>query len=196
MPRSKKKGRVKVGGCADRDCSKNKHFFRPPRRHGETLPVGPCVGCGKTLVDFERVHKRDEADREYTIKAMRLEKVRDDLWRRPFNERSLRIAQKRGVEMLCAGAVHKVEVNIGDAAGEWDGRGVPFKQEKMRNPYDYAFHATGTCCRRCTEYWHGIPPNRPLTSDERTYLGGLVSHYLRERLSDMATQESVPVLVL
>lgn len=196
MPRSKTKGPVKVGGCIDRDCANNKHCFRPRRQKGETLPVGPCIGCGETPVDFDRVHRRDEADRQYTIKSMRLEKVRDDLWRRPFNERSLEYARKRGVAMLCAGAVHKVEVNIGKAAGPWDGRAIPLKQERMRTPYDYAFHATGACCRRCAEYWHGIPPNRPLSSLEVMYLGGLVSHYLQERLPSALAEEKVPELVL
>jgi len=140
------------------------------------------------LVDFERVRKQNIGDLNYTVEALRLEYIRDEFWSREFNERALNYAQKKGMKLLCEQVAHKVVVNIGDAADAFDGRRVPVTQDKLANPYQYAFHATATCCRRCAQYWHGIPPDRPLTPAEINYLGQLVTHYLQVRLPDLPTE--------
>jgi hypothetical protein len=49
----------------------------------------------------------------------------------------------------------------------------------------YAQHATATCCRKCMEYWHGIPKDRPLTDGELAYATMLVQAYLDDRLTDL-----------
>jgi hypothetical protein len=139
-------------------------------------------------VDFDRVQKCEPGDIRYTVNSLRLELIRDEFWTRDFNDRAINYARKKGMAMLCEQVTHKVVVNIGDAADAYDGRRVPVAQDKLANPYQYAFHATATCCRRCAEYWHGIPPDRPLTSVEVNYLSQLVTHYLRTRLRDLPAE--------
>ena len=192
MPRTK--GKAAPGlTCSSHDCANNKHCFKPKKRNGELLGNGECRGCGEELVDFERVHRHDLSDLPYTVNSLRLEFIRDEFWTREFTERAVHYAQKKGMAMLCEQVSHKVVVNIGDAADAFDGRRVPVAQDKLANPYQYAFHATATCCRRCTEYWHGIPPDRPLTPTEVNYLSELVTHYLRTRLRDLPSD---PQMVL
>jgi hypothetical protein len=50
--------------------------------------------------------------------------------------------------------------------------------------YHYGQHATATCCRRCFEYWHGVPLERPLDSEHLEYATALVWRYIEERLSN------------
>ena len=45
------------------------------------------------------------------------------------------------------------------------------KQTPMRNhPFFISQHATGMCCRKCLEKWHGIRKGRELTDEEIEYL--------------------------
>ncbi|MFB0524312.1 MAG: DUF4186 domain-containing protein [Phycisphaerae bacterium] len=43
-----------------------------------------------------------------------------------------------------------------------DGRQTPMKNQ----PAFIAQHATGTCCRKCLEKWHGIPKGKSLTKKQ------------------------------
>jgi ribosomal protein L34E len=171
--------------CNSRDCANNKHCFKPAKHKGQLVGDGECRGCGERLVDFARVRSRDVNDIDHTVRAMRLELIRDEFWCRKFNDKALTYSKKKGMKLLCEQVPQKIMSNIGDAADAFDGRRVPVDQEKMTNPYEYAFHATATCCRRCAQYWHGIPVDRPLTLPEVDYLSALVRYFLEARLNSI-----------
>ena len=57
------------------------------------------------------------------------------------------------------------------------------KQTPMKNhPFFIAQHATGMCCRKCLEKWHGIKRGRELTDDEIEYLLSVSSVWLSRYL--------------
>lgn len=193
MPRSKNKAAPAMS-CTGHDCANNKHCFRP--EHLDDDP-GPCIGCGTTPVDFERVHRLSLDDIAYTLTAMRNEQIREEFWRRALNVRSVNYARRKGMDALLEGAAHKVIMNVGETPDSFDGRRVPVADGRLANPYQYAFHATATCCRKCMRYWHGIPRDRPLTPAEVNYFAELVREFLRQRLPELPAEgEKVPVLHL
>jgi hypothetical protein len=48
--------------------------------------------------------------------------------------------------------------------------------------YFLGMHAVAACCRKCMEYWHGIPRERALTAEEVTYFASLVWLYVCHKL--------------
>ena len=57
--------------------------------------------------------------------------------------------------------------------------------EGSGNPIHYAQHATASCCRKCMEYWHGIPQTQTLTDEQIEYFVELAMMYLKDRLPDL-----------
>ena len=59
----------------------------------------------------------------------------------------------------------------------------------------YGQHATATCCRKCLEYWHGIPVGQALTNEQLDYCADLVCRYIEERSPELTMDgEKVPAL--
>jgi len=54
------------------------------------------------------------------------------------------------------------------------------KQTPMRNhPVFIAQHATGTCCRKCLQKWHGIPAkDHKLSEDEKDYVMNVLERWI------------------
>ena len=59
-----------------------------------------------------------------------------------------------------------------------DGRQTPMKN----HPFFIAQHATGMCCRKCLQKWHGIDKGRELTEEEIEYLLFITSVWLKKYL--------------
>jgi hypothetical protein len=57
----------------------------------------------------------------------------------------------------------------------------------------YAQHATATCCRKCLEYWHGLPVGRALDAKELDYLSEIVFRYVEDRIPNLTEDgEHIP----
>jgi hypothetical protein len=192
MPRSKNKAPPNAG-CTQRDCPNHKHAFRPQRKDGVLVGDGECVDCGRIPVDFDRTRKHNPSDIQYTLDSFGLEYIRNKFWMKEFNETSLNYAKRKGKVVLLDLAEKKVMQNVGGPAGPYDNRNVPIDDDTLANPYHYAFHATATCCRRCVEYWHGIPPDRQLLPSEGSYLTSLVRRFLVQRLPSSVGEQGVYV---
>jgi len=52
----------------------------------------------------------------------------------------------------------------------------------------YAQHATGTCCRRCVEEWHGINRTTEIVPKDLEYFSELIQLYVRSRLPSISNQ--------
>jgi len=128
------------------------------------------------------VHQRRLDDVELTFRALRSEWVRHHFWEEPFDERALKHARRLGRPRLLENAARRVRSSVGPETPFRDGAQTPFDG----NAIYYAQHAVAACCRKCVEYWHGIPRGRPLEADELEYLIALVSTYLVQRLPDLA----------
>jgi len=94
-------------------------------------------------------------------------------------------ARRKGRRGMQEAAEKRIVSSVGRAQAELfrDGTQTPMGGENMLY---YAQHATASCCRMCIEEWHGIPRNRPLATDEITYLAALTMRYIGERLPDLA----------
>jgi hypothetical protein len=166
--------------CTSVDCERNLHCFLKVR--GMLVEDhGSCRACGAKLVDWPRLHRRDPHDTKNTFISLKFETIRHHMWHVPFDEEALRKAHNQGRARLNADIVGRLRSSIGKAAGGFDGRQTPMQGRAIY----YAQHATATCCRKCMEYWHGVPKNRPLTDEELAYATMLVQGYLDDRLPDL-----------
>ncbi len=168
--------------CTDTDCNNGLHCFRVKEDANNNFSPNRCRECGAAPIDWMRVHKRSETDIDFTIKMLHHEFIRDHFWKRRFNERSLKYALRKGRTKLEERTPAHLQATIGNAQPFHDGYQTPTEDHKIKNPFQYAQHATATCCRTCLGYWHGIPKGRELTQTEISYLANIVNRYLAEKL--------------
>jgi ribosomal protein L34E len=174
---------VKIA-CTTTMCDADLHCFLLTKKLAKTLSPGSCRTCGKPLVSLQRTAERDLSDIDATFAALQRECIRHYFWHVPWGQKGLNYALRKGRISLESGIEHVVRSRIGDAEPYRDGQQTPIDRNKA-NAYDYALHAVAACCRRCANYWHGIPTGRPLDDDEVAYLAELVRRYLQARLPDL-----------
>ncbi len=168
--------------CTSTKCADNLHCFRQAKKKGEEHVVGGhCIDCGADLVDFSRVHLRKPADLDYTFNSLQFEMIRHHYWHVEFDQRALNYALRKGRIGMLAAAEKRVKQALAPAEPAFDGRQTTMKG----NPLHYAQHATATCCRKCVEYWHGIPQGNELTSEEIDYCTGLINKFVAKRLPQL-----------
>ena len=163
--------------CSSTDCALGLHYFGPAFRRQSIYPVGEWRDCGGDLVDWTRVHQRITGDLDYTLSMLKRECWRHHWWHHPIDQKALNHARRKGRGKLAATA----EAILSRALTQ-----APFRDGTQTrtsgNVVFYAQHATATCCRKCLEYWHGIPQSSALTAKQLGYATGLVMRYVEERL--------------
>lgn len=176
--------------CGDHKCDSGLHCFAPNRRKRKVDFSGNCQGCGKQLVDFPRVRQRNIGDIDNTFTELQRELIRYVFFNAPFDEDSLRKAKKIGMDEIKARIRKQLVQRVGKAGPEIfrDGTQTP----KGETALNFAQHATATCCRKCLEYWYGIPRDRPLTDAELDFCQGLILEYLERREDDLFPKEAAP----
>ena len=99
---------------------------------------------------------------------------------------------KRGVaDTVGEATAHRLAKCLAPPTPPFDGRQT--KREGAKNPIHYAQHATATCCRRCVEYFYGIPQGRELERPEVDYFTELIMRYMLERILGVTPNgEKVP----
>jgi hypothetical protein len=176
--------------CTASDCEAGLHCFRQAKKRGEKeTKGGRCRECGADLVDWSRVHKRKLDDVHHTFDALKNELIRHHFWHREIDLRAVNNARRKGREGMKHAAERRIRKSVGPAEPAFDGR----QTGKSGNPLFYAQHSTATCCRKCIEYWHGIPQHRELTESEVSYFAQLLYMYIEERLPNLTEHgEKVP----
>ncbi len=162
--------------CTKTVCNKDLHCYQP-KGHGSGGNFGSCRTCGKELVEWDRVHRRDPQDINYLVATMATEWIRHHYWCEPYDKEALVRARVLGRRELQEWMVRRLATTIGGPADDFDWQGTPYEGHVVF----YAQHATATCCRSCVEEWHGIPRDRPLTDREMEYMILLVNAYLARR---------------
>ncbi|MDP4006390.1 DUF4186 family protein [Methylobacterium sp. NEAU K] len=165
--------------CTSTDCANDQHCYLQKRKVEGTHVFGACRSCGaQPTFDIVRLRARDIGDVAYTFAAMRHEMIREHYWTKPFDEKALKLARKKGRDGVLSSVANRIRSSIGKKANGFDGR-----QTKLEgNVLFYAQHATATCCRKCLSYWHAIPADRDLMPEEARYCEDLIVAYLDERL--------------
>ncbi len=175
--------------CTSSDCDNGLHCFKATRKMLEKNEEGHCRSCGADLIDWDRIKKNDFGDVDYTFRVLKKELIRHHFFHIKLDIRAINHARRKGVVNLNIAARHRIEKYIGPKDPPRDGRQTPMSG----NSIFYAQHAVACCCRKCIEYWHGIPQGRPLTATEIDYLSDLVEKYLGEKLPDLPQKgEKVP----
>jgi hypothetical protein len=131
------------------------------------------------------VHRRNLKDVEHTFGSLKLELIRHYFWHVPISERAMRYALKKGKLLLHSATSKQIRRLIGCATPFRDGTQTPREDSPQANAIHYAQHATASCCRKCLEEWHGIPPGRELTDEEISYLTSLAMLYLEDRIPQL-----------
>ncbi len=189
MPR--KRERLNIG-CGATDCNNNLHCFKATKEMlAKEMPLaGVCKECGADLVDWERVHGRNPADIPYTFRSLKFECVRHHFWHKPLPQRAVNHAKRKGRVRLRERIVDSLKTCIAPAHPYHDGRQTTMSDEPD-TMIPFGQHATATCCRKCVEYWHGIPQNRELTPDELDYCAELVWMYVLDRIPDITEKGEI-----
>jgi len=174
--------------CTSSDCGNNLHCFLATKKMVSRNQKGACRSCGVTLVDWGRVHKKDPKDAAHTFRMLKLEMIRHHFWHKVIDEKAVMHARKKGRVGIRAAIQIRLRSSL-RPKNSWDGRQTP----KSGNSIFYAQHATATCCRKCLEEWHAIPPDRELTDEEIAYLVELCEMFINERLPDLTEDgEKIP----
>lgn len=189
-----RKERKKLGRmtCTSTACDDNLHCFRQAKKRGEQhLEGGRCRDCGADLVDFPRVHKRDYSDVNYTWRSLKYELIRHHFWHLDIDVKAVNYARRKGKIGMRAAAENRIRKSVGPADPAFDGR----QTGKSGNPLYYAQHATATCCRKCIEYWHGVPRHQALTEPQIAYFTGLLMGFVSDRFPNLSEHgEKVPLI--
>lgn len=170
--------------CDQANCDEGLHCFRESKKLAKqygTHDSGSCQQCGAKLIDWERVKKRDAADTSHTFSALKNEWIRHRYWHIDIDQRARNHATRKGRTGIRTALEKRLRSAVGTKHSR-DGRQTPWEG----NVIYYAQHATACCCRRCIQYWHGIPESEVLTEEHVAYFKDLCLRYIFERLPDLA----------
>lgn len=178
--------------CTMTICDADLHCFKLTQKLAKMLSPGSCRECGQLLVSLQRTAARDMSDVDATFAALQRECIRHYFWHVPFGEKAINYARRAGRIKLEARVERRIYSRIGKARHPFDGRQTPVARDRA-DALDFALHAVAACCRKCANYWHGIPTGRPLDAEEVGYLSKLVRRYLRARLPHLSdTPTKIP----
>jgi hypothetical protein len=180
----------KVKECLKTDCKNDLHCFRQKerRRPHQVLKGQGCYECGAELVDWDIVYARNIANAKETFDFMKKEWIRDRYWNKRIIGLTLDSARKIGKKGMIEAIEKRLKSSVGGEQPFSDGGQTPFEG----NILYYAQHATACCCRKCIEYWHGIPAKKELTKNEITYMRELMLLYINERLPNL-NEEAIKI---
>lgn len=170
--------------CRRTNCKKDLHCF-DPKRHEQVQAVkvdeeNRCIDCGLKL-NMKKLHRRDIGDADATINALEQEWIRHFFWHVGLSDRILRYARRLGAKQIREMLHNRIGKRLG-TYNPFQRRQTPMLKGTI---IDYAWHATAVCCRECMEYWHGIPHDAQLTSEQIDYMTDLVMKYVLVRIPDL-----------
>lgn len=166
--------------CGTTKCSDGFHCYSQKKstlkKHGKERV---CRECGVDLIDWERIHKNDITDSEFTFQQLRTEIIRHVFWHTPIEHEALLKTLVRGSRETAVIAEKLVSQRIVKFNSFMDGRQTPMGKDEIIN---YAQHATATCCRKCLEAWHNIPMEDTLSEEQKEFCVSLIMKYVQERI--------------
>lgn len=169
--------------CTDSRCEEDLHCFRPKRGMAPT-ERGRCRDCGADLVDWETVHERDINQVTQLFAELPKELIRHHYWHMAIPQDIREKAERYRREVVANRVVKAIGSRLSAPSGEiyHDGTQTPMEDSPGAQIYYLGMHATATCCRKCMEYWHGIPREEALTDEQLSYFVALVWLYVCQRL--------------
>jgi hypothetical protein len=166
--------------CTSSDCDNGLHCFRKSRKMAIT-DKGKCRTCGADLIDWDRIYQKDLDDVEFTFHELKYEMIRHHFWHVQLDCKAVEKAKKMGPVAVEEWAKRRIRKYIAPINYPYDGRQTPYEG----NIIFYAQHATACCCRKCMEYWYGIPKDIELSEEEIDYFVNLIMLYVKERMQEL-----------
>jgi ribosomal protein L34E len=169
-------------------CKKGIHAF--PSSKSKKSPKDPkCLLCGRDVINWTKIRKRDLNDMKFTFSQLRKDKTIYDTWKTEIDVKARNHALRKGRTELINYVKKRLLQSVGRVfdVGETIRRPYRdgFQTPRSCNIVYYAQHATASCCRRCIERWHGIPQGRDLLEDELDYLTELIMKYINNRVPEL-----------
>lgn len=168
--------------CLDSDCDADLHCFRP-KSWIDPDPHPKCRACNADLIEWERLHRRDLDDSEFLFSELPKELIRHHFWHCEIPQTLRDSAERYRREVIAKRTTGAIRVKVGDVPDSWDGSQTTMDPDNGAQIYHWGMHATACCCRKCMQYWHGIPRDRVLTDEEIDYFSILVWQYVCARMS-------------
>ena len=184
--KEKELGKIK---CSSSDCENGLHTFQRRGPKDDSYRNEVCAKCGADLkIDWSRLDRRQIDDVEYTFSSMKYEMFRRYYWWKPVDEQASLKAISMGAAEIREWAVRRIAREVARPVEELfrDGTQTPLHG----NIVFYAQHATGCCCRKCLEEWHGFDRHTQLGERDVYYLSGLVSEYVSHRIPALGLPDS------
>jgi hypothetical protein len=170
--------------CSDSDCDAELHCFRP-KRVSDPYDHPVCRECGADLVDWEIVHRRDPGEVETLFAELPKELIRHHYWHMDIPEPILEKARRFRPAVLAERTKAAIQSHVAHPSSQIYHDGTQTANEHSPNAQIYflGMHAVAACCRKCMEYWHGIPREQELTEEDEFYFASLVWLYVCRRLN-------------
>mgnify|MGYP001587429315 CR=1 FL=1 len=165
---------------AESRCAQGRHsFFRATQFNQAGYPR--CRWCEADCVDWQLLHRRNNANLDSVIAELRKEYWRDSWFRRMIDQKARNHALRKGKILLREHAEKRLKSSVGPATPYRDGFQTPYKG----NIVFYAQHAVAACCRNCIEVWHGIQKGKELADRDIVYLTDLVMKYVDTAMPEL-----------
>lgn len=175
---------------SNQDCSAGLHTYHGSKRfNAQGHPI--CKYCGADVINWERIHRRNLQDVEYTLGQLKSDHFRHEWWTREIDEAAKTHALRKGLVNLEQAALIRLKKSVGEVRKMPDGISRPYR-DGFQTPFFgnclfYAQHFLACCCRKCMRYWHGVPYGRNLDDDELKYFTQLIMMYVKARLPEIKT---------
>lgn len=111
--------------CTSSDCKNGLHCFLQTKKMAAESQEGRCRYCGAKLVDWNRVHKKNLTDVDYTFTALRYELIRHHYWHLEIDQKAVNHARRKGREGMRIAVEKRIRKYVGPAEPTYDGRQTP-----------------------------------------------------------------------
>jgi hypothetical protein len=165
--------------CTASDCTADLHCFRPTAQMASEYR-GRCRDCGADVVDWQAAHARDLAHAPSLLADLPKELIRHHYWHMELPTDVRARAMRFRPEVIASRTLLAIASRVSKPADEIfrDGTQTPNEHSRDAQVYYIGMHAVACCCRKCMEYWHGIPRAEPLDRGEQLYFASLVWIYV------------------
>lgn len=169
--------------CVDSHCDEDLHCFRP-RANAPDQQRGRCRDCSADLVDWETLHRRDLAQIDTLFAELPKELIRHHYWHVAVPAEVRQRATRYRPEVIADRTIRAIHTRVAPASSDLgrDGMQTPDLHSESRQIYFMGMHAVACCCRKCMEYWHGIPREQRLGAEDERYFAALVWAYVCQRM--------------
>ncbi len=139
---------------------------------------------GRTSFDWDTVHRREIERIDAVLAELPKELIRHHYWHRELPQAMLDRTARWQRETIAKRTHAAIHSHVGAPSSEIfrDGTQTQDEHSEHAQIYFLGMHAVAVCCRKCMEYWHGIPRDHRLTEAEEQYFATLVWAYICKRM--------------